>query len=153
MIRWMPGYGCFVHPQRGVWLKTFHYSFKPVVFLLAANEKNVFWISITIIIQPTNRTVAHLSCIWLCCWLPIWGLSMWCCCLYPFFMRPNCKWSALVSGDKLWPIWKERRLGTGLIVGLNCWGLLLTWVGLNEKFLVFARRGWLEPNDIEFYWS
>ena len=36
------------------------------------------------------------------------------------------------------------------IVGLNCWDLLFTWVGLNEKFLVFARRGWLEPNDIDF---
>ena len=36
------------------------------------------------------------------------------------------------------------------IVGLNCWDLLFTWVGLNEKFLGFARRGWLEPNDIDF---
>ena len=143
----MPVYGCFLDPQRGVWPKTYHYSCKPVAFLLAANEKNVFWISITL----SNHVVVKTKnwrwlvggecfhhCIWLCCWLPIWGLSMWCCCLYPFFMKPNCKWSALVSGDKLWPIWKERRLGTGLIVGLNCWDVLFTWVNLNEKFLVFC---------------
>lgn len=126
------------------------YSCKLVAFLLAANEKKGILDFIYLIQPRANQNIAHLCCIWLYCWLPIWGFSMWWCCLYPFFMRPNCKWSALVSGDKLWPIWKERRLGIGLIVGLNCWDLLFTWVGLNEKFLVFARRGWLEPNDIDF---
>ena len=106
----------FCGSTEGIWLKTYYYSCKLVAFLLAANEKKGILDFIYLIQSRANRNIAHLCCIWLYCWLPIWGFSMWWCCLYPFFMRPNCKWSALVSGDKLWPIWKERRLGTVLII-------------------------------------
>ena len=39
----MSGYGCFVDPQRGVWLKTYYYSCKLVAFLLAENEKKRYF--------------------------------------------------------------------------------------------------------------
>ena len=117
----MSGYGCFVDPQRGVWLKTYYYSCKLVAFLLAGNEKKGILDFIYLIQPRANRNIAHLCCIWLYCWLPIWGFIMWWCCLCPFFMRPNCKWSALVSGDKVVANLKGKTSWDRF----NCWSLLL----------------------------
>ena len=61
----MSGYGCFVDPQRGVWLKTYYYSCKLVAFLLAANEKKGILDFIYLIQPRTNRNIAHYFVLYL----------------------------------------------------------------------------------------